>query len=121
MKKILLVEDNEINMKLFYDILSFQGHDVEKSFDGEDAYDKILKGGYDLMILDIALPKMDGFTLLKKLKGEGANIPKTLIVSAFAMDKDKQQAKMLGCDNSITKPIDVTNFIAQTNKLLGIE
>ena len=69
------------------------------------------------MILDIQLPVLDGFSLLKKLKGENIKYPKTIIVSAFAMDKDKQTAKMLGCENYITKPIDIMNVLATVEKL----
>lgn len=117
MKKILIVEDNETNMKLFADILQVKGFNVTKAYDGLEAYSLIPNNSYDLMILDIQLPKLDGFSLLRKLRDEKINTPKTLIVSAFAMDKDKQSAKALGCDNYITKPIDVLNFISMVEKL----
>lgn len=117
MKKILIVEDNPVNMKLFADILEAKNYDVTKTYDGEEAYKKIKSSAYDLMILDIQLPVLDGFSLLKKLKDENIKYPKTIIVSAFAMDKDKQTAKMLGCENYITKPIDIMNFLAAVEKL----
>lgn len=117
MKKILIVEDNPTNMKLFADILEAKGYSVTKTYDGLEAYNVIKENSFDLMILDIQLPELDGFSLLKKLKDENINCPKTLIVSAFAMDKDKQKAKALGCDNYITKPIDIMNFLATVEKL----
>ena len=117
MKKILIVEDNPVNMKLFADKKKKKNYDVTKTYDGEEAYKKIKSSAYDLMILDIQLPVLDGFSLLKKLKGENIKYPKTIIVSAFAMDKDKQTAKMLGCENYITKPIDIMNFLATVEKL----
>ena len=117
MKKILIVEDNPTNMKLFADILEAKGYSVTKTYHGLEAYGVIKENSFDLMILDIQLPELDGFSLLKKLKDENINCPKTLIVSAFAMDKDKQKAKALGCDNYITKPIDIMNFLATVEKL----
>ncbi len=117
MKKILIVEDNPTNMKLFADILDAKGYIVFKAYDGVEAYDKIKSGSFDLVILDIQLPKLDGFSLLRKLQCDNLNCPKTLIVSAFAMDKDKQTAKALGCENYITKPIDIVNFITIVEKL----
>lgn len=117
MKKILIVEDNPTNMKLFADILETKGYNVTKNYDGLEAYNTIKQNHYDLMILDIQLPELDGFSLLKKLNEEKIKYPKTLIVSAFAMDKDKQTAKALGCDNYITKPIDIMNFISMVKKL----
>ncbi len=117
MKKILVVEDNPTNMKLFTDILEYKNYSVTKNFDGEQAYNTLLKESFDLMILDIQLPKLDGFSLLKKLKEEKIDYPKTVVVSAFAMDKDKQSAKMLGCENYLTKPIDIMNFMATVEKL----
>ena len=119
MKKILIVEDNEANMKLFCDILEYKKYAVEKAFDGLEAYEKIKSNNYDLIVLDIQLPKMDGFSLLTKLKDDNVNLPKTLIVSAFAMDKDKQRAYALGCENYITKPIDIMNFLSTVEKLIN--
>ena len=109
--KILIVEDNELNMKLFFDILTYQKYEVEKAYDGIEAYEKIKNNNYDLMILDIQLPKMDGFTLLKKIKAENLSSPRTIITSACAMDSDKQKAKEFNINDYITKPIDINNFI----------
>lgn len=119
MKKILVVEDNPTNMKLFADILEVQKYHVIRAYDGMEAFDKLNEDKYDLMILDIQLPKLDGFSLLKKLNSEKIEYPKTIIVSAFAMDKDKQTAKSLGCDNYMTKPIDILGFLSTIKKLLG--
>ncbi len=111
MKKILVVEDNELNMKLFFDILQYQKYDVDKAYDGVCAVEKIKNNTYDLIILDIQLPKLDGFGVLEKLKNENVNIPPVVIVSAYAMDCDKLKAKKLGINNYITKPIDINNFL----------
>lgn len=117
MKKILIVEDNAANMKLFCDVLGYKNYSVEKATDGLEAYEKIKSMQFDLVVLDIQLPKLDGLSLLKKIKEENINRPKILVVSAFAMDKDKQNAKALGCEDYITKPIDIMNFLSCVQKL----
>ncbi len=111
MKKILIVEDNDMNMKLFYDVLSYNNYNVVKAFDGLDAFEKIEHDNFDLIILDMLLPKMDGFSLIKKLKDENIKYPKIIVVSACAMDADKQKALALGIENYLTKPIDINNFL----------
>lgn len=111
MTKILIVEDNELNMKLFNDVLQYQNYLTDKAFDGEEAFEKIIKNRYDLIILDIQLPKMDGFSLIEKIKKENIKTPPIIITSACAMDEDKKRAKMLGIDTYITKPIDIMSFI----------
>lgn len=116
MKKILVVEDNKTNMKLFCDILEYKGYRVTKCYDGQEAYHMLQKETFDLAILDIQLPMLDGFSLIKKLKKENIEMPKIIVVSAFAMDKDKQNAKMLGCQEYLTKPIDIMNFVSTVEK-----
>ncbi len=111
MKRILVVEDNNLNMKLFYDILTYNKFVVEKAFDGIEAYKKIKEDVFDLVILDLQLPKLDGFALLEKLQKEKVRIPQIIIVSACAMDKDKNKALEFNIDTYITKPIDINNFI----------
>jgi len=111
--KILIVEDNEMNMKLFSDILTYQKYDIDKAFDGAEAFDKIKNNVYDLIILDIQLPIMDGFSVLEKLNKEKVKIPKVLIASACAMDSDKAKAKEFGIEHYLTKPIDIKKFVAE--------
>ena len=111
MKNILIVEDNELNMKLFNDILKYQNYETDTAADGLEAYQKIKENSYNLIILDIQLPKLDGFSLLEKLQKEKITIPPVIIASACAMDTDKLKAKNYGIDTYLTKPIDINNFI----------
>lgn len=69
-KKILVVEDDQYIRELYIDILLDEGYDVEHAVDGEEGYQKMHAGGYDLVLLDIMLPKMDGIKILEKLKNE---------------------------------------------------
>lgn len=119
MKKILIVEDNELNMKLFFDILQYQKYLPDKANDGIQAYEKIKNNKYDLIILDIQLPKLDGFGLLERLNKEKITIPPVIIASACAMDADKARAKEFGIKNYITKPIDINNFVVTVKKELN--
>lgn len=111
MTKILVVEDNELNMKLFYDILTFQKYEVVKAFDGLEAYNLIKNNKFDLIILDILLPKISGLDLVKKLNLEKIQYPNVIITSACAMDDDKKRASELGIDTYLVKPIDINTFI----------
>ena len=115
MTKILIAEDNETNMKLMYDILVSQGYSVDKAFDGEDALQKVEAFDYDLLILDIQMPKKSGYDVLKELNKD----IKVLVVSACAMEKDIELAKNIGCLDYMTKPIKIFNFLGKIKTLLG--
>ncbi len=115
MSKILIAEDNELNMKLMYDVLTSQGYFVDKALDGEEALDKIAQSDYDLLILDIQMPKKSGYDVLKEVK---KNI-KVLVVSACAMDRDIELAKNIGCLDYLTKPVKIFDLIARVKNIVG--
>ena len=117
MTKVLIIEDNEINMKLFSDLLTAKGFEVDKSFDGLEGYNKIKDNKYDLLILDIQLPSLNGFQILEKLENEKIEQPKTLIVSAFAMENEINIAKQYKIESYMTKPIDIMNFISTVTRI----
>ena len=119
MTNILIIEDNEINMKLFADILEAKGYSVTKIFDGKEGYEAIKKDNYDLVILDIQLPSMNGFEILEHLHDDAIELPKILVVSAFAMEHEIAMAKQLGAKNYLTKPIDIMNFIGTVSDILN--
>ena len=119
MKEILIVEDNELNMKLFYDILKFQNYKPTKAMDGLEGYEKIKSKKFDLVVLDIQLPKMTGFQILEKLREEKFEFPPIIIASACAMDEDKKRAQALGVNDYITKPIDINNFMKVVKQKLN--
>jgi DNA-binding response OmpR family regulator len=73
-KKLLIVEDDQYLRELYIDILEDEGYDVDHAADGEEAYEKIHSGGYDLVLLDIMLPKMDGLKILEKIKNETPSV-----------------------------------------------
>jgi CheY-like chemotaxis protein len=111
---ILVVDDNPTNLKLVADVLEFEGHHVITAGDAEEAQTIIARTPPDLILMDIALPGMDGLTLTRQLKAD----PQTrhirvVALTAFAMKGDDNKATAAGCEGYITKPIDTRKFPAQ--------
>jgi len=105
--RILVVDDNPTNLKLISDLLECEGYEILKAFDAEEAQAIIAAGPVDLVLLDIALPGMDGLTLTRKLKASPATQGLAIIaLTAFAMKGDEEKARDAGCDGYITKPIN---------------
>ena len=117
MPKILIAEDNELNLKLMFDILSSQRYEIETAFDGESALEKLLNNHYDLLLLDLQMPKLTGFEVLEKIKEQNIKI-KTIVVSACAMNAEIKSANELGCVDFITKPIRLNDFLSTIKKHL---
>ena len=104
---ILVVDDNNTNLKLVSDILGFEGYRVLQASDAESAQEIIGRTLPDLILMDIALPGMDGLSLTRQLKaGQSTNGIVILALTAFAMKGDDLKARDAGCDGYITKPID---------------
>jgi len=117
---ILVVDDNPINLKLVSDLLSFEGYRVLKAIDGEQAQQQVETDPPDLILLDLDLPGIDGFTLTRKLKSNLKTAHITIVaVTAFAMKGDRQRAQMAGCDGYITKPVDTRQLPGQVAGWLG--
>ena len=116
---ILVVDDNPTNLKLVSDVLEFEGHEILKAGDAEEAQRVIQRTVPDLILMDIALPGMDGLTLTRKLKSDAKT--RHIIIAAltaFAMKGDDQKAIDAGCDGYITKPIDTRKLPGQVAELL---
>ncbi len=115
---ILIAEDNPTNMKLIKDILEFEGYNIIEAHDGKAALNMIrkCKNDIDLILLDIQLPEINGFEVIKLLKSNDTtkNIP-IFVVSAHAMESDIKKALNAGCNNFITKPINLESFVDKIN------
>lgn len=117
--KILVVDDNPTNLKLVSDLLEWSGYQVSKAMDAEQALEVIQQSIPDLILMDIALPGMDGLTLTRKLKAaEATRHVKIVALTAFAMKGDEQKAFDAGCDGYISKPIDTRMLPVQVAGLL---
>jgi CheY-like chemotaxis protein len=104
---ILVVDDNPTNLKLVADVLEFEGYHIIKAEDAEQAQALLKDRLPDLILMDIALPGMDGLTLTRLLKSNQRtrHIP-VIALTAFAMKGDEEKARASGCDGYVTKPID---------------
>ncbi len=111
-KRIFIVEDNELNLKLFNDILSASGFDTSYTQDGFEAFSLIKKQKPDAILMDIQLHGISGFDVIKEIKADN-EIKHTpiIVVTAFAMKDDKQKILESGCDAYISKPISINSFI----------
>jgi CheY-like chemotaxis protein len=104
---ILVVDDNSTNLKLVSDVLAFDGYRILKAIDAESAQEIIGNTQPDLILMDIALPGMDGLTLTRLLKAsETTRHIIVVALTAFAMKGDEAKAREAGCDGYITKPVN---------------
>ena len=118
-KKVLVVEDNELNMKLFNDLLESQGYEVIQTRDGLSALDLARAHRPDLIIMDIQLPEVPGTDVIKWLKEDESlrHIP-VIAVTAFAMKGDQERIRESGCEAYMSKPITVTEFLETVRRFL---
>ena len=116
---ILIVDDNPTNLKLASQVLGVEGYQVDQAADAERAQEMLQHMTPDLILMDIALPGMDGLTLTRKLKTDEKlrHIP-VVAMTAFAMKGDDRKALDAGCDGYITKPIDTRKFPQQVSAFL---
>jgi len=108
---ILIVEDNQKNLKLVRDILRFNGYRTLEAETAHDAIALATEHAPDLVLMDIQLPDMDGVTALGRLRGETATAGlRVVALTAFAMRDDRERFLASGFDGYLTKPIDVRQF-----------
>ena len=119
-KKVLIVEDNELNMKLFHDLLDSQGYQTLQTREGLQAMALARQHMPDLILMDIQLPEISGLEVTKWLKDDEvlAHIP-VIAVTAFAMKGDEERIRQGGCEAYISKPISVMHFLETVRKHLG--
>jgi DNA-binding response OmpR family regulator len=114
--RILVVEDEEQLADAIESMLKKEQYFVDKVFDGQDGYDYAMSGIYDLILLDIMLPKMDGLTVLKKLRDNGISTPIMLLTARTEID-DKIKGLDLGADDYLTKPFNKGELLARVRAL----
>jgi len=119
-KKVLIVEDNELNMKLFHDLLEAHGYATVGTRNGNEALDLARRHRPDLILMDIQLPEVSGLDVTKWLKADPVlkSIP-VIAVTAFAMKGDEERIRAGGCEAYLSKPISVAKFIETVRQFLG--
>jgi two-component system cell cycle response regulator DivK len=120
--KILIVEDNALNVKLFCDLLAVHGHEPRPVTDGRFALDEARAFQPDLVITDIQLPHVTGLELIRMIRDDNKlkDVP-IMAVTAYAAAADEERIRDAGAQAYVSKPISVAKFVAQVNDLLGIQ
>ena len=119
-KTVLIVEDNELNMKLFHDLLDANGYQILQTRNGMEALNLAKTHHPDLILMDIQLPEVSGLEVTKWLKEDESlcEIP-VIAVTAFAMKGDEDRIRKGGCEAYISKPISVANFMTTIQQFIG--
>ncbi len=117
--KVAVIEDNDLNMKLVKTLLDIAGFDVIAAQDAETGIDLIREHGPDLILMDVQLPGMDGFSATKIIKQDETlkSIP-VVALTSYAMEGDKDKATQAGCTGYISKPIDTRNFAKNVDRYI---
>lgn len=119
MGKVLIVEDNELNMKLFHDLITIKNHDTILSSDGMNIIEIATDEKPDLILMDIQLNGVSGLDLIKSLrKNEQTSSIPIIAISAFAMKKDEKIISASGCDLYISKPVSISDFFNAVEKFI---
>ena len=120
MAKILLVEDNEMNRDMLSRRLERKGYVVELAVDGRQGVDKAKTLAYDLVLMDMSLPEIDGWEATRELRSDPATKSLPIIaLTAHAMSGDREKALEAGCDDYDTKPIELARLLGKMEALLG--
>jgi CheY-like chemotaxis protein len=119
MPRILLVEDNELNRDMLSRRLIRKGFEVDMAFDGKAGVEKARTGGYDLILMDMSLPEIDGWEATRQLRAspETKAVP-VIALTAHAMAGDREKALEAGCNDYDTKPIELDRLLGKMNALL---
>jgi CheY-like chemotaxis protein len=118
-KTVLVIEDNEMNMKLARSLLQIGKYNVLEAFDAENGIQLAREHHPDLILMDIQLPGMDGLTATREIKNDPAVKDITIIaLTSYAMEGDEKKAMDAGCAGYIAKPIDTRSFLETLGKFL---
>ena len=110
-EKILVVEDTPLNMELCRDLLEVAGYVVYEATDAQEAIKQAKQEKFDLILMDIQLPGMDGLSATKIIKEESINKDTPIVaLTAYAMAGDKEKIEAAGCNGYLTKPINTREF-----------
>lgn len=118
-KRVLVVEDNELNLKLFCDLLRAHEFETEPVRDGREAVERARAFMPDLIVMDIQMPYVTGYELIVQIKAdEGLGKIPIMAVTAYAGREDEERIRAAGADAYVSKPISVARFVEEVNSLL---
>lgn len=119
-KTVLLVEDNEDNLVVYRTILEHVGYRVIEARDGEEGVARARQELPDLILMDISIPKIDGWEATQRLKADAATdaIP-IIALTAHALEEDRQKALQAGCDGYLAKPVEPRRVVQEVEKFVG--
>ena len=110
-EKVLVVEDTPLNMELFRDLLEMAGYVIYEATDAPQAVELARQEKFDLILMDIQLPGMDGLAATKIIKEESMNKDTPIVaLTAYAMKGDQEKIEAAGCNGYVTKPINTKEF-----------
>ncbi len=120
MSKILIAEDNAVNRELLRELLEMRGHTVAEACDGEEALRMIEQTQPDLLLLDIGMPLLDGFGVMRKIREspQFASLP-VVAVTAYAMQGDREKILSSKFDGYLSKPVNARSLGEELDRLLS--
>jgi CheY-like chemotaxis protein len=120
MTKVLIAEDNAVNRELLRELLEVRGYAVVEACDGKEALDMIEQAQPDILLLDIGMPVLDGFAIVRALRENPrfATLP-ALAVTAYAMQGDREKILSSGFDGYLSKPVNARSLAEELDRLLG--
>lgn len=120
MAHILLVEDNEMNRDMLSRRLQRKGYTVDLAVDGPEGIAKAVSGDYDLVLMDMSLPEIDGWEATRRIRAEdGGRAVPIIALTAHAMQGDREKALEAGCNDYDTKPVELERLLGKMTALLG--
>jgi two-component system, cell cycle response regulator DivK len=120
MSKILIAEDNAVNRELLRELLEMRGHTVAEACDGEEALRMIEQTQPDLLLLDIGMPLLDGFGVIRKVRENPRFAPLPVVaVTAYAMQGDREKILSSKFDGYLSKPVNAQSLAEELDRLLG--
>jgi CheY-like chemotaxis protein len=119
-KIVLLVEDNEDNLTVYRAILEHVGYRVLEARDGEQGVERARSGLPDMILMDVSIPKIDGWEATRRIKGDEATreIP-VVALTAHALEEDRERAWVVGCNGYLAKPVEPQRVLEEVRRLIG--
>ena len=110
--RVLIVEDESVLAEGLAEALRFQGYECDVKADGGEGYEAAKRGNYDVLLLDVMLPTMDGFDIMRRLRTDGRKVP-TIMLTAKGAEEDRVKGLELGADDYVTKPFALRELVAR--------